>query len=179
MVRRTRRYYRRRPYKTVKYSNETSSISDDVSVPVIGKDKPLTTVNSLLAINSNIQGMRKVKNFTLHIDTNCPVPLYFALIYVPQGTSPGNINVGTVQNPVSFYEPNQNVILSGICRTESPQLTFRSRLARNLNSGDSIAIIFRPAAKAPTSDEDTDDRGEPTGYATYLLTCTLNYAITF
>lgn len=172
MPRRYRRRYARvsRPLKTVKYSNETVNcgnyITKQAEVPLSG--------TSWLAMVPPIssQGMRKCKNFTLHIETQAPFPVLFALVYVPQGNEPQNLNVGTFNNTadnsgtVSSYEPNQNVILSGIVKTDSPQLTFRTRLARNLNSGDGIALVYRSLVNDP-------DPGS------WIIFATLNYAITY
>jgi hypothetical protein len=68
--------------------------------------------------------------------------------------------------PVSVYEPNQNVIMAGILNpagTLDP-VTYRSRLARNLESGDKIVLFFYNPA------------GEP---IQVLISFTFNYAICY
>ena len=162
-----RRYRRRsrRPYKTVKYSNETYNFQDDANFSTQGEVVQLT---SKLVKNEGMQGMRKAKNFTLQIVTNATFPIYFALVYSPSQVPLGKINFGSATSPLSIYEPNQNVIISGLIGVGQNQQTWRTRLARNLNSGDSIQIIFATpygsseAAKNPVQ-----------------IIATLNYAISF
>lgn len=169
--RRTGRYTRR--LKTVKYSNETRAFNFEYTFDTNQKAISIITVNSE-------QGMRKAKNFTLNIGANNlvlnnevsneHVPIAFALVYVPQGTVPSVIAFGTesqgVISTTSLYEPNQNVILSGLIMPGDNARTFYSRLARNLNSGDSIGLCVRsPFGGGPG--------------AKCQLICSLNYAISF
>lgn len=146
MVRRSYRYSRTRrtrPLKTVKYSNETYTTAFQIP--------PNSSVqqHAYLVAPITAQGMRKAKNFTLRIACSPNSPLIFwALVYVPDGTLPQNLIIPpfvTPQQPtaVSFYEPNQNVIMSGSVYPNSPQETYRTRLARNLNSGDSLVLLVR------------------------------------
>lgn len=162
MVRRLRRTYStRRPLKTVKYSNETSNITSGFTINA-GQQ-----LNAALVTESSIQGIRKAKNFSLKILYTGPVPLMFVLVYVPQGQSIQNINRGTSTAPVSLYEPNQNVIMSGYITPNGNQYqTFRTRLARNLNSGDSIQIGICCAGPTDTVSDQS-------------IGISLNYAITF
>ena len=68
---------------------------------------------------------------------------------------------------VSLYEPNQNVIMSGyITPNYNAMQTFRTRLARNLNSGDTIQMIIAPAAATDAVQQQ-------------LIGISLNYAITY
>lgn len=135
-----RRYYSRRsgrPLKTVKYSNETYGFSI-VRKPEDGEQTRFASAT--LVTKSEVGGMRKAKNFTIKLYTNSSLPVLFALIYVPAGTTPGQFNVPGAMASASVYEPNQNVILSGIVQNNNP-VTLRTRLARNINSGDSIVVI--------------------------------------
>ena len=44
-----------------------------------------------------------------------------------------------------YNEPNQNVIMQGLLPlTSNSRQEFRTRLARNLNSGDTIFLCLRP-----------------------------------
>nr|DAW44368.1 MAG TPA: hypothetical protein [Circoviridae sp.] len=154
-------YGSRRPLKTVKYSNETSNITSTFSISQGAQ------INAPLVTASSIQGIRKAKNFSLKILYAGTAPLMFVLIYVPQGQDVKAITRGTYQAPASLYEPNQNVIMSGyIVPNNSQAQTFRTRLARNLNSGDSIQIAI---ACAGANDSVTDS----------AIGISLNYAITF
>lgn len=88
------------------------------------------------------------------------------MVYVPQGTRFNQLQTGTIENATSIYEPNQNVILSGL--TLPGVITNKStRLARNLNSGDQIYLIFRPIYQ-------NGDNPMPGG-----ISATINYSITF
>lgn len=173
MPRRYRRRYARvsRPLKTVKYSNETYNGGNEIPYYVAPAQGAVNVpqLNMALIAPINSQGMRKVKNFTLTILTSSPVPIIWALVYVPDGQNLGTLNVGVAPNSASLYEPNQNVILSGIVKNDSAQQTFRTRLARNLNSGDAVGIVFRQviayAAGTPANN-----------YSFYV---SLNYAITY
>jgi hypothetical protein len=55
------------------------------------------------------------------------------------------LRVGTPINPVSLYEPAQNVLRYGqfVSNATSPQ-SFHTRLARNLQSNDHIRLLRRP-----------------------------------
>lgn len=129
-----RRYYRRRPrrftrrLKTVKWSVENYCFTDAINA---GQQ-----YNVPLIPPTNVLGVRKVKNFTLVIDSSTTCP--FAVVFVPEGTNPNPITVGQGQM-LSFYEPNQNVIIRGISNSALPSNWF-SRLSRNLNPGDSVFL---------------------------------------
>ena len=149
----TRRYSRR--IKTVKYSNETANVCGDFE---IAQDEETGIVTyqfeTPIIPSADIQGTRKCKNFELSL-TGGPwvnngdatdIPVFWALVYVPQGTSPSSLNLGELSAPVSLYEPNQNVIMSGVWPANlNSNYKVKSRLARNLNSGDAIAFIAKPA----------------------------------
>lgn len=143
---RYRRY--RRSFKPtlrkVKYSNETMTCSFAFDNPSnsLSVQKGIALIPELPG-----QGMRKVKNFSISISgTSAYVQFAYALVYVPQGTQPTALGLGSTENAASLYEPNQNVIMSGLINNGIGNGVVRnySRLARNLNSGDQICIILRP-----------------------------------
>lgn len=160
-----RRYSRYRPLKTIKYSNETSVFTlqprqDDTTVTT-----PTTVIASISA-----QGIRKVKNFTLTFSQpNLAQKFQWALVYVPEGTQPQALAQSSRDTVASMYEPNQNVIMSGIIYYEQAQQTYRSRLARNLNSGDKIVLVIRPLTFVP----------QAAANSTNTIYACLNYAISF
>lgn len=163
MARRTRRTRRThyRSYKIQKYSNETYTFTGTGNITAAGTPVPMISAAAT-------QGMRKVKNFTLTIACTAAIqtPIFFVLVYVPDGTLPSLVNKGTPANPVSIYEPNQNVILSGILSfNQDTSLTKFTRLARNLNSGDSIQLILAPVDNSAA--------------LTLDIAATLNYAISY
>lgn len=146
MPRRYRSYYRRYRRAAQKYSVETSNINlKGALTQDYGNYTMIAPIQS--------QGMRKAKNFTLSIssspfyngtdDSEEYTPIAFALVYVPQGTNPSSITLGTESAAASLYEPNQNVILSGVYTAGDSALRIRSSLARNLNSGDSIVLCMK------------------------------------
>ena len=170
---RRRRYAITRPVKTAKYSNETFAAANSSSWAQSG-----LYISTCIPASQTL-GTRKCKNFTLTIvskasDNDFNKPIYFALIFVPEGTVPGSLRIGSELTPgqqgqpttltsLSYYEPNQNVIMQGFI-DNSQVYRFKTRLARNLNSGDTIAIIWRPFA-------DYTDSG--------LFSYTLNYAMAY
>lgn len=141
---RRRRYAISRPLKTAKYSNETYTVQQSTDAGAnlqFQKSFPVVPDTSVLAT-------RKCKNFTLKLgilgftgSTKFP-GFYWVLAFVPQGVDPSLIQTAaqSASAAVSLYEPNQNVIMSGVI-TDSQTHTYKTRLARNLNSGDEIALI--------------------------------------
>lgn len=181
-----RRTYIRRPLKTVKYSNETSSF---VNSPTGAATDSMFRFQPLILIPPvDVQGTRKVKNVTLRMAANSSSTSTFiwALVYVPDGMSPQSIETSTTNEFESLYEPNQNVIMSGLL---TPTLwkqgqniadcsitpsTYRSRLARNLNSGDAICLLIASPNGFPGWDQTTDPNNPPITF--YILA---NFAISY
>jgi hypothetical protein len=93
--------------------------------------------------------MRKAKNFDIMMSSqgvdNTGSPIVWALIYVPEGINPQNIQINAADaNPEVFsslFEPNQHVIASGVISPGQDVRLF-SPLARNLNSGDCVVLQF-------------------------------------
>ncbi len=174
-----------RPVKTVKYSNETSQLRSVFLTDTGSVANPMN--QAVVAIPpADIQGLRKAKNFTLRLQYqirgsfNQPnvAPIYWALVYVPEGQTAQNINIAGSQSvgqdpmaPVSFYEPNQNVIMSGVITPDQPVQTNRTRLARNLNSGDTIQLVYHWFTNGNGASGTTD-------VVERQVVANLNYAIT-
>ena len=158
------RYYRRRyrGYRLAKsrYSNETTVITFNTAEaqPEAGQTFPSDTIEEQeyrgfpIVAKTTVYGTRKAKNFDLTLTTKgLNAPLLGCLVYVPQGTlasaiTSSSAGLGDVK---SLYEPNQNVIMQFMVpangSADAPQITkVRTRLARNLDSGDSIVLIFCP-----------------------------------
>lgn len=158
---RRRRYAISRPVKTAKYDNCTFAAGFSITG---------SSQHSLsLTTATTVGGTRKCKNFTLSF--NAAVPGFWALVYVPEGNTVGNLNFATPQqegetahSSASLYEPNQNVIMSGVTRPTSEVYRVKTRLARNLNSGDGIYFVFRPATTLTES---------------FNVTVSCNYAIAY
>lgn len=152
MYRYRRRSSFRRPVRAIRYSSENwndvgsalwSNLQPNSDSSYIGGFQPVVAA-------SNVSGMRKVKNFTIEINpilyntdlTPLSVPFIWAIIYVPEGQNPSR-DFGNDSGGGTLYEPNQNVIMSGTGVTSQSSYRKVSRLARNLNSGDRIYLIFR------------------------------------
>lgn len=172
---RSGRYTRR--VKTVKYSNETYNFTGIYTAPDanVKQDWSETLISAI-----DQQGVRKCKNFELSLTGGAfqpanpqqqgdavQAPIFFALVYVPQGTEPSKINIGAPDGAASLYEPNQNVIMAGVWPGDlTAPFIKKTRLARNLNSGDRIVLVMS---------------SPPFGAGQYskTLAVTLNYAISF
>nr|QIR82177.1 capsid protein [unidentified] len=128
-----RRYYKRPRTSRKKYSIQqksfafTAAANSTTSVEIV----PATTV----------EGMRKVKHVTVNLSTSAATPIYWALVYVPQGTTPGALNIATSADETSFYEPNQFVMNCGLADPDAGPIRVWSPLARNLNDGDRILLL--------------------------------------
>lgn len=161
----TRKSKSGKPYKTVKYSNETMANSGELIWQGTALQHQLAVVPE-----ADIQGMRKAKNFTIKFSSICSAsttagPIVWALVFVPQGTSPSELSSGTGTTSMSLYEPNQNVIMSGNflpTLSEPATWTAKTRLARNLNSKDSIYFLIKSDANM-----------------TIVYSVTINYALTY
>lgn len=139
-----RRYYSRKIYvNRDKYSIEqrAGQITTDAN-----------GVGSVVVVPPNvIQGMRKVKHLTISLggiyaQTNNASVVYYALVYVPQGTEVGSL--GT--DGGSLYEPNQFVMSSGILAIGTGTNRISTPMSRNLNSGDQICLVVQSGGGAAT-----------------------------
>lgn len=90
------------------------------------------------------EGVRKAKNLSISIATpttedtlNSNAPFYWALIYLPEGQTPNELS-----SSGQLYTPSQFVIGSGIVTATQGKMRISSRLARNLNQGDSIYLLL-------------------------------------
>lgn len=134
-------------------------------------------MNQVLVPQSSVQGIRKVKNFAFSITTSAEIPMLWALVYLPEGGAINTINpqvntgapiTGTPEggNPratfVELFAANQWVIACGTCISGAVQ-NYRTRMARNLNGGDSVWFICWTA------------QGTPAGF----VNITGNYAIRY
>lgn len=144
MPRRYRRYRRTRALRSVRYSSETTSQLTSLNTAATS----VTQQPVQLIVAEQGQGVKKIKNITISIapwilnppTTNIPwPPVDFVVVFVPQGQNPNTIKNITGSN--SYYDPNQNVVMYGQVEVNKVS-RFRTRLSRNLNSGDSLYIIF-------------------------------------
>lgn len=146
---RSRSYRNRRPYlrpsmpPRSKYSVEQKSFRGTFNTTAVNN---LYQSNTELVSAINIQGMRKVKHLQLNLTVvptastssyDLVAPIYWAIVYVPQGTNIGSLNVNN-----TLYEPNQYVMNCGVVDPSAGPIRFSSPLARNLNSGDAIYLVL-------------------------------------
>lgn len=164
-IRRKRSYLRRSIIRSQKYSSET--YASNLTFNNNSLDTNFTIKQNLIPVVAGNLGTRKCKNFTLRFATlptiitnqddstsTVPAKLMFALVYVPEGTNANNLSWGDNNASYSLYEPNQNVILSGLI-DDNQTYNFKTRLARNLASGDTIGLVIvdltKPAANQTVS----------------------------
>ena len=90
--------------------------------------------------------MRKVKHLTCNLTqvvaggSSAESNLFWALVYVPQGTTAGSLNIATAgATPSSMYEPNQFVMNCGVIDPTAGPIRIYSPISRNLNDGDKIS----------------------------------------
>ena len=120
--------YYRRPYKRARYGKKLKySVQQKAVEFSTGSDDATAKVEVVPA--SEIEGMRKVKHLTVscsaEVDTGS---FYWALVYVPQGTTPGNITVNIVTGTGGMYEPNQFVMNCGVVDPSAGPIRFSSLL---------------------------------------------------
>lgn len=156
-----RRAYTPRPVKSVKYSCEHTQFLDAINGDASNPRKMNKAMVAALATG----GMRKAKNFTLDLVCTAdgdPQPIYFALVYVPEGQGTPELST-TGDDSSTLYEPNQNVIISGIISSDGQKNRYSTKLARNLNAGDSIHLCLMA----------------PPDVSTVIASTLLTYSITF
>ena len=131
-----RKYYR----KSYRGSRDKYSVEQNGGSLVLG-----ATGNGGVTVvpPATTQGMRKVKHLTLNManvanTSAASTSLYWALVYVPQGT---NANTLQLDSGSTLYEPNQFVMSCGVFDFDGGPLRIHCPISRNLNSGDSIALV--------------------------------------
>lgn len=138
MPRRRRTFKRSRPLKTMKYENETKSIG--ATIPI--EANSFTPTKIIICQNTDVQGVRKVKNFYLEMAFHSDAIGYYALIYEPAGQQANTLIQAGPNQAVDIFQPNQNIIFAGTILDSGSDIKRKTRLSRNLNSGDSIVLII-------------------------------------
>ena len=139
-----RKFFPRSVKTTARWSHENKGC-----LITFTPDQPL--LNGLYQSGSNIvpassvQGTRTVGNFTITV----PVPgnqslseIFWALVYIPQGTTANSLFATTSSVEGSLYEPNQFVIASGVSDNSAGPIRIHTRMKRNLQSGDAVSLII-------------------------------------
>lgn len=144
-----RRIYRRTTGKK-KYSIEQTIINtpstDDWGL-VLGPDATVANSRQIdfpILPPTSLEGMRKVKHFNLSFTCSNDIgtPITYALVFVPEGYAPQDLQLPAQNNAVDLYPANQFVISQGVLDFSGGPLRISTRLSRNLNSGDSIHLVL-------------------------------------
>ena len=165
---RRRRYYVNRDKYSVEQTALQTALSSSWNV-VPADETALTQASRQFSIPvirpTDIQGMRKVKHLTFTL-SNAQVaeytPFIYAIVYVPQGYQPQPINFPSNDSATALYPANQFVMASGVVDFSAGPCRIRIPLSRNLNSGDTIQLIF----------------AVPSAYENVAITAHIKYAIT-
>ena len=145
-----RKYYKR-TYNKDKYSIEitnfrTDQVSNWTSITGDGSDTADSfQSNYVIVPASDTQGMRKVKHLTISIGNtvaNANAPIYYAIVYVPQGTDPLPIRTPLTGVSCNAYVANQFVMSCGSVDFDAGPTRIYTRISRNLNSGDRIMLVL-------------------------------------
>lgn len=150
-----RKYYRKKYVNKDKYSIE----SQMYMTPYLNTWTVIEGATRFHKIEivppTTTEGMRKCKHFTLTFANNIPstnnqysdnVPIYYALVYVPNGYEPNSFVFPLGAGKVKGYEPSNFVLSQGILDFSAGPCRVRSALSRNLNAGDSIYLILEAAS---------------------------------
>jgi len=133
----------RRPYKRARYAKRDKySIQQKAVEFATGSDDATAKVE--IVPGSDVEGMRKVKHLTVTVASERDAgAFYWAIVYVPQGTTPSNLQVNVGTGTTGMYEPNQFVMNCGCIDPAAGPIRFTSPVSRNLNDGDAIYLCVR------------------------------------
>lgn len=160
---RTRRYRRRFRTKTGKWASNIVDIgpSTFVLAPSSFSVTEITLATNPAYANSSTSSIKKVKNFEVAINIDAVDSLQgienlqFYIMFVPEGMAIGDDY--TIRHPeyimaMRYYgEPGiDRPSTSQYANLYGPPLRIRSRLSRNLNTGDRVILLVR-AANTTTS----------------------------
>lgn len=89
-----------------------------------------------------------------NINVGNSLTFFWALVYVPQGYDPQEIQVPSqIDSSIPMYDANQYVMASGVATITTEPVVVRTPLSRNLNSGDSIQLICASLAAGASSED--------------------------
>ena len=147
-------YYRRAAKRPRYGKRDKYSIQQKASVASIAANQ--TSVVDIVPATTT-EGMRKVKHLTCNLTqvvaggSSAESNLFWALVYVPQGTTAGALNIATAgATPSSMYGPNQFVMNCGVIDPTAGPIRIYSPISRNLNDGDKISLLIRLLLMAAT-----------------------------
>lgn len=155
------KYYRRRRFYRKKHSwniEQRASRSASNAWQTITSDGSFNRQILFPVVNATgTEGVRKVKNIGIsmsitsnpnHDTSHTANPIYWALIYCPEGTI-----INELKFNGELYQPSQYVINSGIIDPENTnKYRISSKLARNLKANDRIYLLLGQNATDATND---------------------------
>ena len=152
-----RRYYRNRDkYSIEQTSFLSSSVANWQGIQAIpGETQASLQWECLIVPADDTQGMRKVKHLSIKLCNagNDAMPLWYALVYVPQGYVTQNLRLSEVGSSTYLYPANQFVMASGVVDFSAGPTFIRCPLSRNLNSGDRIVLMMATYTTAPSANQ--------------------------
>ena len=80
-------------------------------------------------------------NWRFDIQSETPIvePIAYAVVYYPEGTTPGDITYPALS--VDLYNPTKFVLFSGVLGSDNQDEQY-SRYARKFSRGDGVAVII-------------------------------------
>ena len=141
---------RRRPLSRGFARPRSTKIPWTISNTTIGYTQDPGTTQAITTICTNTTGNKilKVKHITIsaNVVATSAVPVYWALVYVPQTQTPSTLDLISGNQ---IYEPNQFLMASGcfIADTDSEPVRIYTPLARKLHpstgvvAGDTVRFI--------------------------------------
>lgn len=130
-----RRYYRRRYYRKRKYNIE-QRYTNFLTPEALEHGYHQNSVEIVPA--STTEGVRKVTRFMINVVANSTLPMFWALIYIPEGTQTLS---SLFANGTNVFEPSQWVLATGVSKQGDGTARITSRIQKNLNAGDRIYLL--------------------------------------
>ena len=124
-------------WTTYEATSEFEQNSQQFSIPIV---QPV-----------DFQGMRKIKHLTISFTSSTAFPIYYAIIYCPQGYTPQPLHLPASGSAITFYGANQFIMSSGVLDFTGGPCRIHCRLARNLNSGDGVYLALATTSASATS----------------------------
>lgn len=134
-----RRRYARRAGRKNKYNINTTSFESIAQSDWQRKpDTSIYYVNKEIVPQSGVGGTRKVKRFVINmaLPPTSNMLLWWALVYVPEGTAPSLPSVTG-----EGYQPSQFVICQGMLASSAP-VRINTPMSRNLNQNDQVMLVI-------------------------------------
>ena len=113
--------YYRRPFKRARYGKRIKYSIQQKAFQFNATGGQ--TSGQLIVPATTLEGMRKVKHITVNL-AGLAGQFWWAIVYVPQGTTPGSITIGDTTSGAAMYEPNQFCMNCGIVDDNAGPIRF-------------------------------------------------------